>query len=64
MSTGVAFLLAFVAVVVYFVPSLIAAFRHVRNFGTIIVVNLFFGWTVIGWVVALAIACGAEREVH
>ena len=30
--------------------------RKVPNFGSIAVINLFLGWTLIGWVVALAMA--------
>jgi hypothetical protein len=40
----------------YFLPSIIASVRKVRNVGSVIVVNLFLGWTFIGWVVALAMA--------
>jgi len=43
-------------VVAYFVPAITGAVRHVRNLGSVIVVNLFLGWTVIGWIVALAMA--------
>ena len=38
----------------YMAPSLIAIIRHHRNSASIIVVNLFLGWTLVGWVVALA----------
>jgi len=41
----------------YWIPSAVAAGRHVRNTGSVVIVNLFFGWTVIGWIVALAMAC-------
>lgn len=37
----------------YFVPTFIAKRRDRTMVG---VINLFTGWTVIGWVVALAIA--------
>jgi hypothetical protein len=30
------------------------------NKGSTIVVNVFLGWTFIGWVVALAMACGRK----
>jgi Superinfection immunity protein len=46
------------AFVLYFLPSLVAKIRHAKNYGPIVVVNLFLGWTFIGWVVALAMACG------
>ena len=40
--------------VVYFLPSIIAARRYHPNGAPIYVVNLFLGWTLIGWVIALA----------
>ncbi|WP_234313892.1 superinfection immunity protein [Streptomyces sp. NBRC 109706] len=40
----------------YFVPTIIAFARGVRNAGSVLVVNLFLGWTLVGWVVALAMA--------
>jgi hypothetical protein len=52
--TGLA---VFAVIVAYLAPSLIAAVRNTRHGGSVIVVNLFLGWTVIGWVVALAMAC-------
>ena len=46
----------------YFLPSLIAARRHHHQDGPILVINLFLGWTGLGWVVALAWACGDIRK--
>ena len=40
----------------YFTPTVIGQARHVQNLGSIAVINLFLGWTVVGWVVALAMA--------
>ncbi len=40
----------------YFLPTIIAASRKVPNGGSVLVINLFLGWTLIGWVVALAMA--------
>jgi hypothetical protein len=40
----------------YFVPWIIGAARKVQNIGSVVVVNVFLGWTFIGWVVALAMA--------
>jgi hypothetical protein len=48
--------LAVVLLVLYFVPLIVAMLRHVPNVGSVAVINLFLGWTVIGWVVALAMA--------
>ncbi len=40
----------------YLLPSIVAAKRRVPQAGPIVVVNVFLGWTLIGWVVALALA--------
>ena len=40
----------------YFIPTIVAWVRHVPNKGSVTVVNVFLGWTVIGWIVALAMA--------
>jgi hypothetical protein len=37
----------------YLVPSFIAAIRNHRRFTFILLLNLFAGWTVIGWIAAL-----------
>lgn len=37
----------------YFLPSFIAFSRHKKNALPILLVNLFFGMTFVGWIVAL-----------
>jgi hypothetical protein len=41
---------------IYFIPTIVAYGRKVANAGSVLVVNLFLGWTFIGWIVALAMA--------
>ncbi len=41
---------------VYFIPAAVAVSRDVPNAGSVVVINLFLGWTLVGWVVALAMA--------
>lgn len=48
----------------YFFPSIIAGARGVPNFGSVVVVNIFLGWTLIGWVVAMAMAARSTPPVH
>ena len=48
-----------VALFVYFAPTVLACYRNHPNSVPIIVVNLFLGWLLVGWVVALAWACTA-----
>lgn len=38
----------------YFLPTIAAYQRRHRNKEPIFIVNLFFGWTFLGWVIALA----------
>jgi hypothetical protein len=42
---------------VYFLPTIVAVTRKVTNQGSVAVINFFLGWTLLGWVVALAMAC-------
>lgn len=45
----------------YFVPTLVAYCRQHHNAGLIFFLNLLFGWTIIGWVIALFWACSHVR---
>jgi hypothetical protein len=40
-------------VALHFLPGIIATRRHHRSALAIWLVNIFFGWTLIGWVIAL-----------
>jgi Superinfection immunity protein len=42
---------------VYFVPSVIASARRHSNFGAILALNFFLGWTFLGWVAAFVWSC-------
>lgn len=58
----VIFLGLIVAVLVYFVPTVVAFSRGVPNKGSVLVLNLFLGWTLVGWVVALAMAARSAQQ--
>jgi Superinfection immunity protein len=49
---GIAFSLALL-----FLPTLVAKSRKHPNALPIFLVNLFFGWTFVGWVISLVWAC-------
>ena len=38
---------------IYFTPSIVASNRKHRNKTAILILNIFFGWTLLGWVGAL-----------
>lgn len=60
MDSSSAIILVIVLAILYFVPSFVAAGRK-RN-GGVFVLNLFLGWTLVGWVVALAWAASLDRD--
>jgi hypothetical protein len=55
-------IVAFMAAM-FLLPTIIVAARHRVAPGPTVVVNLFLGWTGIGWLVALAMALGDRRAV-
>lgn len=50
------------APLLYILPLIEAKLRCRTNFASIAIVNIFLGWTFIGWVVALAWACSNKRS--
>jgi hypothetical protein len=40
----------------YWLPTIIASWRRIPARTQILVINLFLGWTLVGWVVALVMA--------
>jgi Superinfection immunity protein len=51
----------FVAVLLYFLPTIVGHSK--RDATGIFLVNLLFGWTGIGWFIALLWACASEPRV-
>src|SRR5690349_1909673 len=49
--------------VLYFLPSIIAMVRCKRDTVSIVLLNLFLGWTLIGWVVALVWAAKVDQPL-
>jgi Superinfection immunity protein len=48
--------------VVYLVPIIVAQTRGITRIGPCFVVNIFLGWTLVGWVVAFVLALTGETE--
>jgi hypothetical protein len=49
--------------VMYFIPSIVALARNKRDTFLIFLLNLFLGWSVIGWVIALVWALRSDYPV-
>lgn len=59
---GTAALYFGVLFLVYFFPTLVTYFRGVYNRAPTFIVNLFLGWTVLGWIFALVMAASAKKK--
>jgi len=46
--------------VVYFIPTIVANKRQHNNATAISVLNIFLGWSVLGWIISLVWACTAD----
>lgn len=49
--------------VLYFLPTIFAWARNAKAMDGVLVINLFLGWTFIGWVIALAWAASSDKRV-
>ncbi|MBS1098548.1 superinfection immunity protein [Gluconobacter sphaericus] len=52
-----------VSILMYLLPTIIAINRCVNKMAAVVLVNILFGWTFIGWAVALIMACSMERSI-
>ena len=48
--------------VFYLLPSRLAVYKRARHTPWIVAMNVFTGWTLFGWVVALGWAAGDEAQ--
>ena len=42
------------SIALYFLPTVVALWRHHPQIGPIIVIDFLFGWSIVGWIVAMA----------
>jgi hypothetical protein len=62
MNTAGGFALIFILPVIYIIPLIVALIRKVPNTGSVAVINILLGWTLVGWAVALAMACRSHPQ--
>jgi len=55
-------IVSFVGIIIYFIPTIIAFKRKQLNKIKIFLFNLFFGWTVVLWIIALVLACESTNK--
>jgi hypothetical protein len=47
---------------IYFLPTFAAMNRGSLNYPAVLIINVFFGWTLVGWAVALALAASGNTK--
>lgn len=58
-SNGLVGMVIIIGFLIYFIPAFVA--KGNNNFTTVLIINIFFGWTLLGWVVALILAFSDSR---
>ena len=56
--------LAFISLAIYFIPIIIAFIRKHNNFFAICLLNIFTGWTFLGWLASLLWALNSDIEKY
>lgn len=46
----------------YFLPYIVSKIRSSNRSAQVFLLNLFLGWTFVGWVIALVIGVGKNKE--
>lgn len=63
MQAVMGLIILLVLLAIYFLPAIVAHDRKNDNASAILVLNLFLGWTAIGWVMALVWALTKDHYV-
>lgn len=62
MDVIMGFIFIILLIALYFLPTIIAYNRKYQNRMSVFVIDLFLGWTLIGWVIALALSLASNVE--
>ena len=59
---GLSAIVIIISLISYFLPTVIAMLRGKSNTFAILLLNLFLGWTFIGWIVALVWSVTSDNK--
>lgn len=59
----VTILIILIFLTIYFLPSILAQVNHKKDILSVILINLFIGWTGLGWFIALYLAIRRDRFI-
>lgn len=57
-----AIILLLIVLAIYFIPTFVANSNQKENTTAIFLLNLFLGWTFVGWVIALVWAATKDKK--
>ena len=55
---------AFISLAIYFIPIVIAYIRKHNNFVAICLLNIFTGWTFLGWIACLLWSLNSDIDKY
>lgn len=58
---AIGLILIVAAIALYLLPTIVAHRRKAMNRGSVTVINILLGWTLLGWVISLAMAMGRSE---
>lgn len=58
------FIIVIITFVLNFLPIIICLERGGKNIVTVLLLNIFLSWTIIGWLVALYLALKKEKKTN
>ena len=58
----IAIIAIFIGIIIHFIPTIVAFKRDAASRWAIFLINLFFGWTIIIWIITLIWACEGRTE--
>ncbi|MFC2117754.1 superinfection immunity protein [Bacteroidota bacterium] len=61
-ETALIIALIILGIIVHFIPAYVAYNRKKKNRAAILILNIFLGWTLLGWVGALVWAMTKDKE--
>ncbi|MGQ3683919.1 MAG: superinfection immunity protein [Candidatus Loosdrechtia sp.] len=62
-NPGVIFAAISILLAIYFIPTIVACNREHPSKAAIFVLNIFLGWTFLGWVIALVWSFTSTKQV-
>jgi RsiW-degrading membrane proteinase PrsW (M82 family) len=62
-NSGALFVIVIIAGLFYLLPAFVGSARHHHQLAAIWVLNIFLGWTLLGWIAALVWAASATPRV-